>query len=47
MFTGGVGYYFYNPLTIRSVSDVSLHGDIGPLLAESFGMNAEISNYLF
>ena len=46
MFTGGVGYYFYKPLTLRSVSNVSLHGDIGPLISESLRMNAEISELL-
>jgi len=46
MITGGVGYYFYNPKTIRSVSDVSLHGDIGPLLAESLRTNPDISKLL-
>jgi len=47
MFTGGIGYYFYNPKTIRSTSDVSLHGDIGPLLADSLRQNSDIAKKIF
>jgi ethanolamine utilization protein EutA len=46
MITGGVGYYYYNPLNLRTVQDVSLHGDIGPLLAESLRQNPEIAQLL-
>ncbi len=35
MFSGGIGYYFYDPIPLSTVADVSRHGDIGPLLAES------------
>ena len=42
MITGGIGYYFYNPKIIRSINDVSVHGDIGPLLAESLRQNPSI-----
>jgi ethanolamine utilization protein EutA len=34
-FSGGVGYYIHNPVSILNIMDVSIHGDIGPLLAES------------
>jgi ethanolamine utilization protein EutA len=35
MFSGGIGFYFYEPVTLDSVAAVARHGDIGPLLAES------------
>jgi ethanolamine utilization protein EutA len=35
MFSGGIGFYFYEPVTLASVAAVARHGDIGPLLAES------------
>ena len=35
MFSGGIGYYYYNPIIIRNVSDLTIHNDVGPLLAES------------
>jgi ethanolamine utilization protein EutA len=35
MFSGGIGYYYYDPIPLRSVEDVARHGDVGPLLAES------------
>ena len=35
MFSGGIGFYFYEPITLDSVAAVARHGDIGPLLAES------------
>ncbi len=35
MFSGGVGFYFYDPIEIRTLQDVALHGDLGPLLAQS------------
>ncbi len=35
MFSGGVGFYYYDPIEIRNVKDVAIHGDIGPLLAQS------------
>lgn len=45
MFSGGIGYYFYKPLSITTVSDVTCHGDIGPLLAESLRKNPILSSY--
>ncbi len=44
-FSGGIGHYFYEPLDIRSLTDVTVHGDIGPLLAESIRLHPEISAY--
>ena len=35
MFSGGIGYYYYDPPVLDSVAAVARHGDIGPLLAES------------
>ena len=43
MLSGGIGYYFYNLISIRTVKDVSVHGDIGPLLAESLRENPDLS----
>ena len=45
MFSGGIGYYFYNPLTISSVSDLTLHDDVGPLLAESLRLHTSLQAY--
>ncbi|HUW41881.1 MAG TPA: ethanolamine ammonia-lyase reactivating factor EutA [Rectinemataceae bacterium] len=45
MFSGGIGYYFYEPLPLGSVEDVARHGDIGPLLAESLRRNAELGRH--
>lgn len=45
MFSGGVGYYYYeNPLP-RTVQDVTLHGDLGPLLAYSLRQNPALQAY--
>ena len=35
MFSGGIGFYFYQPVQLDSVQAVARHGDLGPLLAES------------
>jgi ethanolamine utilization protein EutA len=35
MFSGGIGFYFYQPVQLDSVAAVARHGDLGPLLAES------------
>jgi ethanolamine utilization protein EutA len=45
MFSGGVGHYYYNPLPIHSVSDATIHDDVGPLLAESLRKNAVLNSY--
>jgi ethanolamine utilization protein EutA len=45
MFSGGVGYYYYNPLMLNLVGDVTLHDDVGPLLAESIRLHPAIKAY--
>jgi len=45
MFSGGVGYYYYDPIPLRSAADVAVHGDVGPLLAESLRANTSLSRY--
>jgi len=45
MFSGGIGYYYYNPIPLNSVSDVSRHDDIGPLLAEALRLHPGIQAY--
>ncbi|HEX2997623.1 MAG TPA: ethanolamine ammonia-lyase reactivating factor EutA, partial [Anaerolineales bacterium] len=45
MFSGGIGHYYYNPLSINSVGDVTRHDDVGPLLAESLRKHAVLNTY--
>jgi len=45
MFSGGIGYYYYSPREINSVADVTCHGDIGPLLAQSLRKHPRIKSY--
>lgn len=45
MFSGGIGYYYYNPVKITSMSDVTLHDDVGPLLAESLHTHPILQTY--
>jgi len=45
MLSGGIGHYYYNPLSINSVSDATIHDDVGPLLAESLRKHAVLSSY--
>jgi ethanolamine utilization protein EutA len=45
MFSGGIGHYYYNPIPINSVSDATVHGDVGPLLAESLRKHAVLNSY--
>ena len=35
MFSGGIGHYFYDPVPTRTLSDITIHDDLGPLLAQS------------
>ncbi|MGB8720082.1 MAG: ethanolamine ammonia-lyase reactivating factor EutA [Desulfobacterales bacterium] len=44
-FSGGIGHYIYEPLAIRSTGDVTVHGDIGPLLAESIRRHPDLKHY--
>ena len=46
MFSGGIGHYYYDPIPIDSVGDVTRHDDVGPLLAESLHRNAALSTYM-
>jgi ethanolamine utilization protein EutA len=45
MFSGGIGHYYYHPIPIASVSDATIHGDVGPLLAESLRKHAALNSY--
>jgi ethanolamine utilization protein EutA len=45
MYSGGIGYYFYNPVTITSVADAARHDDVGPLLAESLRQHPALKTY--
>jgi ethanolamine utilization protein EutA len=45
MFSGGIGHYYYNPIPIHSVSDVTKYDDVGPLLAESLRQHAGLNTY--
>jgi ethanolamine utilization protein EutA len=45
MFSGGIGYYIYEPIVLNSVEAVSRHGDIGPLLAESVRLLPPFPNH--
>jgi len=45
MFSGGIGHYYYNPLTINTVSDLTIHDDVGPLLAESLRLQPVLQTY--
>ena len=45
MFSGGIGHYYYDPIPISSVSDVTRHDDVGPLLAESLRQHTVLSTY--
>lgn len=45
MFSGGIGFYYYHPLTLNSISDVTIHDDVGPLLAESLRLHPALSEY--
>jgi ethanolamine utilization protein EutA len=45
MFSGGIGHYYYDPIPVNSVSDVTRHDDVGPLLAESLRQHAVLNTY--
>ncbi|MBP7691498.1 MAG: ethanolamine ammonia-lyase reactivating factor EutA [Anaerolineales bacterium] len=45
MFSGGIGHYYYHPLAINAVADVTVHEDVGPLLAESLRAHAGLRAY--
>lgn len=45
MLSGGIGHYAYNPIPINSVADLSIHGDVGPLLSESLRQHSVLKTY--
>jgi ethanolamine utilization protein EutA len=45
MFSGGIGHYYYHPIDLHTIKDVSIHGDIGPLLAQSLRRSHELQRY--
>ncbi len=45
MFSGGIGHYYYNPIQIYCLSDLTIHDDIGPLLAESLKQHPVLPQY--
>jgi ethanolamine utilization protein EutA len=45
MFSGGIGHYYYNPIPINAVSEVTIHDDVGPLLAESLRNHTLLNTY--
>lgn len=45
MFSGGIGHYYYNPIRVDSVSDLTVHDDVGPLLAESLRNHKVLNTY--
>jgi len=40
--SGGVAAYYYDPVAINSLADVTLHDDVGPLLAQSLRLNRRL-----
>ncbi len=44
-FSGGIGHYVYEPIPISSLEDVIVHGDMGPLLAESIRLHPVLKKY--
>ena len=44
-FSGGIGHYIYEPIAIHEAGDVTVHGDIGPLLAEAIRLHPEFTSY--
>ena len=44
-FSGGVGHYIYAPAPVNRLADVAVHGDIGPLLAESIRLHPDLNGY--
>lgn len=44
-FSGGVGHYVYEPTRIDTIGDVIVHGDVGPLLAESIRRHPGLAEY--
>ncbi len=45
MISGGIGHYTANPLPIHQLSDLTLHGDVGPLLAQAVRQHSGLQQY--
>ncbi len=45
MFSGGIGHYYYHPIPVTTLSEVTIHNDIGPLLAESLRCHPVLTTY--
>jgi ethanolamine utilization protein EutA len=45
LFSGGIGYYYYEPVRLDCVEDVAVHGDLGPLLARSLLEEPGLASY--
>lgn len=45
MLSGGIGHYFYQPVSIHAVADVTRHDDVGPLLADSLRQHPTLKTY--
>ncbi len=44
-FSGGIGHYYFQPISIRTLADATIHDDIGPLLAESLRSHPDLNAY--
>jgi ethanolamine utilization protein EutA len=40
--SGGVATYYYDPVEITTLADVTIHDDVGPLLAQSLRLNPRL-----
>lgn len=45
MLSGGIGFYYYDPIPVDSVAAVARHGDVGPLLADSLRRCAGLARH--
>ncbi len=44
-FSGGIGHYVYEPAPVDDIRAVAVHGDVGPLLADSIRRHPEVAAY--
>ncbi len=44
-FSGGIGQVFYRPALLNTVADVAIHGDVGPLLAQSLREHPALASF--
>ncbi len=45
MFSGGIGHYFYEPVPVETMAQVTIHGDVGPLLSDSLRRHLVLQSY--